>query len=95
MHYLYVIDPDGTSPEGGEPQRPRSTSDLTALAVVSNAIFAGLATVFSATGSIMITSIAAGLVALLGLLVAFGACVMTRTERALPLLLKVGVRTQT
>lgn len=45
-------------------------SELTSMVALANAVFAGLAGVFTATGSVMITVLAAGLVALLGLSVA-------------------------
>jgi hypothetical protein len=50
----------------------RATCDLSALASLFNAVTAGLGGLYVSTGSIVVTAIAAGLVALLGLCVMVG-----------------------
>lgn len=49
---------------GGQGDSCGHVSDTAALAVVSNAVFAGLGTLYMSTGSVEVTAIAAGVVAL-------------------------------
>lgn len=64
MHRTHVTDPDI---EGWSHDRQPSRSSAEVLTVV-NAVFGGLGTVFTATGSVVIAALAAGLAAVLGLL---------------------------
>jgi hypothetical protein len=62
-----VTDPefDAIDEDGAKPGAP-AHSELASMVVLANAVFAGLAGVFTATRSIVVTGLAAGLVALLG-----------------------------
>jgi hypothetical protein len=58
-----VIDPDDEALD-----QPRSSRSSVEVVTVANAVFAGVATVFTVTRSVVVTVLAGGLVALLGLL---------------------------
>ena len=64
MHVCHVIDPDVEGWNDGH----RASGSSVDVATVANAVFAGLGTVFTATRSVVITVLAAGLAAFLGLL---------------------------